>query len=41
MSFALKTFAKMVANALAMQGWNFLVAGTPGLPAVWPRVLLL
>src|SRR6266498_5084418 len=41
MSFALKTSAKMVASAQAMQGCNCLELATPGLPAVWPCVVSL
>ena len=41
MSFALKTSAKMVASALAMQGCNCLEPATPGLPSVWPFVVSL
>jgi hypothetical protein len=41
MSFALKTSAKMVASALAMQGCNCLEPATPGLPSLWPCVVSL
>ncbi len=41
MSFALKTSAKMVASAQAIQGCNSLEPATLGLTAVWPRVVSL
>ena len=41
MSFALKMSAKMVASPRVMQGCNSLEGVTPGLPAVWPPVVLL
>jgi hypothetical protein len=41
MSFALKMSAKMVTTTLATQGYNFCEPVTPGLPAVWPRVVSL
>ena len=41
MSFALKTSAKMVASAQAIQGCNSPEPVTPGLPSVWPRVVWL
>jgi hypothetical protein len=41
MRFGLKMSAKMVASPRAMQGCNSLEGVTPGLPAVWPPVVLL